>query len=409
MNSAGAPKLELAILEAYSRNVMKIEIYDLLKESNQVEDWNKRKGSTTLENKKAIHTKLRDGEHGRELILAAQKAGHYAPTGKNPESSRGHCCFMLRTIPDKDAEELVDPSTFVFVDLAGSEGETALTPAFCASHTQEEVLMRRMEGGVINNGLSAIQSIFRELGKSGKVAPIGKTGVRRILLEFINKNTALSVMFMLSPAEFNSGPTISTLYFAKSAALIKVKPKKKAKRVNWEKVAKLQISQIADLTNQIEELKAKVRDAQADPHAAHTQAKAAAAKGDATPGATTAQNDEEIAARKKQLENVFAGLDDEFEDTSGNLDNSLMFEEKATRSAEEIMAVEDMEDLTPPELLIRVQGLEFLLESERSLRVENERNKDLFIEYLTDGMNSLRKKMRKLAKAHELLKRKHSN
>ena len=58
-------------------------------------------------------------------------------------------------------------------------------------------------------------------------------------------------------------------------------------------------------------------------------------------------------------------------------------------------------------MLTRVQGLEFLLESERSLRQENEKNKDLFIEYLTEGMNSLRKKMRKLARAHELLKQKH--
>jgi hypothetical protein len=56
---------------------------------------------------------------------------------------------------------------------------------------------------VINNGLSAIQSIFRELGKRGKVAQIGKTGVRRILLDYINANTAMSVMFMLSPAAFN--------------------------------------------------------------------------------------------------------------------------------------------------------------------------------------------------------------
>ena len=70
--------------------------------------------------------------------------------------------------------------------------------------------------GVINNGLSAIQSIFRELGKHGKVAKVGKVGVRRILLDYISNKTALSVMFMLSPAAFNVGPTTSTLYFAKS-------------------------------------------------------------------------------------------------------------------------------------------------------------------------------------------------
>ena len=39
---------------------------------------------------------------------------------------------------------------------------------------------------------------------------------------------------MMSPAYFNSGPTTSTLYFAKAAQLVKIKPKKKKARVNWE-------------------------------------------------------------------------------------------------------------------------------------------------------------------------------
>ena len=159
--------------------------------------------------------------------------------------------YLVKIFPEqKSATEIIDPSTFVFVDLAGSEGETALTPEFCATHSQEEVLMRRMEGGVINNGLSAIQSIFRELGKAGKLAKVGKVGVRRILLEYISKNSHLSVMFMLSPAQFNVGPTTSTLYFAKAAALVKIKPKKKKARVNWEAVAGIQ-------QTEIEELKAK--------------------------------------------------------------------------------------------------------------------------------------------------------
>jgi len=223
-----SPQLEMSVVEAYSRNVMKIELFDLLHDKNQTgADWDIKKGSTTLTVKQATTIKLRDGEHGRQVIEKAQSAGHYAPTGKNPFSSRGHCMFLVKVIPEAVGTSITDPSTFVFVDLAGSEGETALTPAFCAAHTQEVVLMRRMEGGVINSGLSAIQSIFRELGKNGKVAKVGKTGVRRILLDYVNANTAMSVMFMLSPAAFNVGPTTSTLYFAKSAALVKVKPKKK--------------------------------------------------------------------------------------------------------------------------------------------------------------------------------------
>ena len=44
--------------------------------------------------------------------------------------------------------------------------------------------------------------------------------------------------------KFEVGPTTSTLYFAKSAALVKVKPKKKIARVNWAAVAELQKTEI---------------------------------------------------------------------------------------------------------------------------------------------------------------------
>jgi hypothetical protein len=49
------------------------------------------------------------------------------------------------------------------------------------------------------------------LNKHGKVAKVGKTGVRRVLLDYIDVNTIISVMFMLSPAAVNVGPTTKTL------------------------------------------------------------------------------------------------------------------------------------------------------------------------------------------------------
>ena len=45
---------------------------------------------------------LKDGEHGRQVIEKAQSAGHYAPTGKNPVSSRGHCMFLVKVIPKSE-------------------------------------------------------------------------------------------------------------------------------------------------------------------------------------------------------------------------------------------------------------------------------------------------------------------
>lgn len=391
-------EIELSVCEAYSRNVMKIEIFDLLAKVNDAKDWSAKKGSTTMEVKKLTKVKVKDYMHGYKTILQAQGNGHTAPTGKNPESSRGHTMYLVKIFPEqKNATEIIDPSTFVFVDLAGSEGETALTPEFCATHSQEEVLMRRMEGGVINNGLSAIQSIFRELGKAGKLAKVGKVGVRRILLEYISKNSHLSVMFMLSPAQFNVGPTTSTLYFAKAAALVKIKPKKKKARVNWEAVAGIQ-------QTEIEQLKAK-KDVLEEDLKKITGGKLPKSLAKSTKSGNVSDD------RAGKLEALYEGINEDLDEGTGNKQNKqcneLMFEEEPERTPEEIMAVEDIDDLSPPELLVRAQGLEFLLESEKNLREENEKNKDLFIEYLTEGMNSLRKKMRKLAKAHELLKTRH--
>lgn len=440
-------EVTLSVVEAYSRNVMKIELFDLFLKHNQNEDWSKKKGSTTLDVGKCTRIKLKDYSHGHAKVVEAQTASHVAPTGKNPESSRGHTMYLVKVTQKVSGTEIIDPATFVFVDLAGSEGETALTPEFCSTHTQEEVLMRRMEGGVINNGLSAVQSIFRELGKNGKVAKVGKTGIRRILLDYINQNTHISMMFMMSPAHFNSGPTTSTLYFAKSAQLVKIKPKKKKARVNWEAVSKLQqeeIDHLRETCDTIEsEIKKKVpsyvcsyvikekpQDIAAIAEEKKEEApkpapkKKTSSKAKPAPVVTAAppptpkkvnSTPEDELSRGEALKKLMQSLDDDV-DSNGSKEvvaappaheQALIFDASDERSPEEIMAVDNLEDLSPPEMLTRVQGLEFLLESERSLRQENEKNKDLFIEYLTEGMNSLRKKMRKLARAHELLKQKH--
>merc|ERR1712098_536766 len=174
INHPSKPQLELSVVEAYSKQINKILLYDLLDSVNQkTRDWDKKKGSSSLEVKNCKKVMIKDGKHGRGVILKAQKSAHTALTGKNPESSRGHTMFLLKVIPKSTANssEMMPPSTFVFADLAGSEGETALKGG---KLSKAEMNLRRMEGGVINSGLSALQSIFRELKKSGKVAKVGR-------------------------------------------------------------------------------------------------------------------------------------------------------------------------------------------------------------------------------------------
>jgi hypothetical protein len=262
LESDKVEKLELRSVEAYSTNMKKIAIFDNLHKKNttkpgtplgDAEDWANKTGTTTLEMKDCTVVHVTDHIAGVKEVERAQRNSHIAPTGKNPESSRGHCMYLMTVVPceDEDADEIPDPATFVFIDLAGSEGETALTPEFCATHAEEVVNVRRMEGGVINNGLTAIKGIFTELSKKGKLAQINKVGIRRVLLNYVDSNCHMSVMFMMSPAEFNAPATTSTLYFAKAAQLVKVKPQKAKKRVNWKKVAGLQKTEIDKLTEEL--------------------------------------------------------------------------------------------------------------------------------------------------------------
>jgi len=349
-NPKSRPAVELTVIEAYSTSVQKIEIFDLLAPKNQGVEWKDMKGSTTLDVNGAIHIKIPNPKVAYNNIVAAQQACHLAPTGKNPESSRGHCFYLIKCYPkqDEDAVTIIPPATFVFIDLAGSEGETALTPEFCATHTPEIVMTRRMEGGVINSGLSAIQTMFRELGKTGKIAKVGRVGVRRILCEYIDASCHLSVMFMLSPAHFNAAATTSTLTFAKAAALIKVKPEKRAKKMNWEKVAKMQDKQIKQLIMMKEGLLKILNGEDADVDEADDQ--------------------DAMEARENMWE---------------------------CRPDEELMAA-PIKSLNPLEIEVRIGHTEALIEIEKKDHAIAAKNAQTYSNYLTNKVKTLRASVTKL-------------
>jgi kinesin family protein 3/17 len=347
------PIVQLSVVEAYSTSMKKIEFFDLLQPYNNDVPWDKMKGSTNLETKNAIQIKIANTKMAYDNIVRAQNSGHLAPTGKNPESSRGHTFYLIKCTPqqDEDSVMIIPPATFVFIDLAGSEGETALTPEFCATHSKEDVMTRRMEGGVINSGLSAIQAMFRELGKTGKIAKIGRVGVRRILCEYIDASCHLSVMFMLSPAHFNAAATTSTLTFAKAASLIKVKPEKRAKKVNWAKVAKMQEKQITQLN-----------------------------------------------LMKEKMTKLLAGEQEELvEDVGDGGDKSQQYE---CRSEEKLMAAK-IKDLNPYELEVRILNTQTIIETVKRETKLNTKNVEAYIDYLQKKQASLQSAVEKLVKRIE--------
>ena len=94
--------ITISALEVYGISTQRIDIYDLLLENNlSAKKW---KDKTTLSNNQQnipeIMTKIdvATPEEAYNHISKAQLASHFAPTGKNPESSRGHIVFIISVV-----------------------------------------------------------------------------------------------------------------------------------------------------------------------------------------------------------------------------------------------------------------------------------------------------------------------
>merc|ERR1712176_810185 len=229
-------RVELSAVEAFGHHVAKIFLFDLFNKENQVKDWSLKKGVTTLEMSKANSVDIKDANDAHDKIIYAHAASHFAPTGKNPESSRGHVTFVA-TVHQQAGQHEINTSYFVMVDCAGSEGETAFTPEFRARVTPQVLLCRRLEAGTINTGLSQLQVICNELRKRGKLTKTVGNGLRRVLHPFIDTKTYLSVLFTLSPSVNNAKATESTLKFAVAAGMVKVRPIQTKGKVNFKTLA----------------------------------------------------------------------------------------------------------------------------------------------------------------------------
>eukprot|EP01083_Nonionella_stella_P071268 191319_1 len=232
-NQRNVSKVELSAVEAFGHHVAKIFLFDLYDPVNQVKDWSLKKGITTMAMAKARKEKIGDANEAFDKIIYAHAASHFAPTGKNPESSRGHVSFIASVHQDLGGHQQ-QVSYFIMVDCAGSEGETAFTPEYRASVSPQVLLCRRLEAGTINTGLSQLQVIFNELRVKGKITDTVGNGLRRVLHPYINTKTYLSVLFTLSPSVNNCKATESTLKFAVTAGMVKVKPIQTKGRVNFK-------------------------------------------------------------------------------------------------------------------------------------------------------------------------------
>jgi len=168
------PELSLSACDSYGTNPNEVKIYDLFSPKNHEnitgthedldeERWKNMTGTVNFDMKKLTRMKFVDVMDGARLVIEGNSRNHFAPTGKNPDSSRGHTVLLINVKPPQDGAVIIDESRFIFNDCAGSEGDTALTPKYVAAHSPDTVLKRKLEGGVINTGLLQLKRIFKDL------------------------------------------------------------------------------------------------------------------------------------------------------------------------------------------------------------------------------------------------------
>eukprot|EP00485_Elphidium_margaritaceum_P007764 CAMPEP_0202703876 /NCGR_PEP_ID=MMETSP1385-20130828/16668_1 /ASSEMBLY_ACC=CAM_ASM_000861 /TAXON_ID=933848 /ORGANISM="Elphidium margaritaceum" /LENGTH=1190 /DNA_ID=CAMNT_0049361797 /DNA_START=27 /DNA_END=3599 /DNA_ORIENTATION=- len=264
--------IHISSIEAYGVKATKIGFYDLVEQYHVMKKNPNAYDPFTANESKNVNARnaqklVITPENCLSIITDLQAASHMAPTLKNPHSSRGHTVYFS-CVKLKGLEDVY----FICCDLAGSEGQTALGTKdefveglelamrkgkLTLNKAQQKSIeqmykTRSLEAGCINNGLTQLQSIFRELIKK-KISKAQGLGLRKILSSFITLNSAYSVLFTLSASANNNKVTKATLSFAKQTQLVKVETVKAKAKIDKDAI-------IRELNELIQQLKFEMDD-----------------------------------------------------------------------------------------------------------------------------------------------------
>jgi len=362
--------VQLGVVEAYGVHVARIELFDLFSESS-VGTWDQKNGNGMFQMKNAQCKTVDTMEACADLIEEAHTNSHWAPTAKNPESSRGHTIFIIKVKQMKDGGASTKESFFLVADLAGSEGESAITPEFVKNNNPTTVMIRRLEAGCINAGLMQLQLIFAELKKKGKLSKVVGNGLRRMLHPYINTNTHISVLFTVAPTVSNSTITESTLKFAVQAGMVKVSPVAAKSKKNIAKFLKelemtvaeqeniiaMQQNQLEEKAEVITELENVIQNMQNNPQAHYPEIGGASSlmlqhpQGSHNRTKTKEQADELFSMLKDEIEDIL--LDDDDLPPSGM---HINFDAPGGSDEEEEVAADPGGDPLPPSAAARMRN-----------------------------------------------------
>lgn len=179
------------------------------------------------------------------LIETIRNRGQHARTGKNPNSSRGHTAFVIE-VHLEDGHQC----NFLCLDLAGSEGKSAITPDFQKAVGQKTANIRIHEAAAINYGLGQIREILKEVGTKRGVKPTKGNGLRKLLWKYLQRKAQplIHILFTLSPSTSNVKATRDTLRVAEVLANLKTHPM----RFERNKPSKIVVEDLRRKTRELE-------------------------------------------------------------------------------------------------------------------------------------------------------------
>ena len=279
LDQESVQQIDIMSIECYGIKAAKIGFYDLVHQLKEKEKLGKKYDAYATKDNSRLTPKNAEminvtKDNCLSVITNLQEVSHMAPTLKNPHSSRGHTCYFTR-IKIKGLEDVY----FIAIDLAGSEGQTALgtkdefTEGLKLAMSkgklhlnkkqmkgiEEMYKTRSLEAGCINNGLTQLQSIFGELIKK-KISKSQGLGLRKVLSSFISLNSAYAILFTLSASANNNKVTRATLNFAKQTQLVKVDTKKAAAKIDKDAIIKELNALIEELRKEMSSKDAEIKE-----------------------------------------------------------------------------------------------------------------------------------------------------
>ncbi|KAF4317990.1 hypothetical protein BBO99_00007738 [Phytophthora kernoviae] len=201
---------QATMLELYNDTL--IDLFHLMEgggsHDNKLDIKKNEKGMVVVSN--ATLKKCSSPEQTLRLFEAANKKRQVGATKMNAESSRSHSIFSLLVESFNNTTKTTTIGKLSLVDLAGSEraGKTGATAD------------RLKEAQAINKSLSALGDVISALSTNEKFIPYRNNKLTQLMQDSLGGNAKTLMFVNISPADYNTEETVTSLTYASRVKLI---------------------------------------------------------------------------------------------------------------------------------------------------------------------------------------------